>query len=86
MSKTYEAYHEVMGRFGGEDGFYAAVDAGRVTPTSEDWQRFYVPTRHACCLLADIKRKLAAAAGQIPDDIRLSLARIEGVLLRRQVL
>ncbi|KKL91220.1 hypothetical protein LCGC14_1896920, partial [marine sediment metagenome] len=39
MGKTYETYHEVMGRFGGEDGFYAAVDAGRVTPTSEDWQR-----------------------------------------------
>ena len=80
MSKTYETYHEVMERFGGEDGFYAALDAGRVIPTSEDWQRFYTPRRHACYLLADIKRKLAASGGRIPDDILLSLARIEGLL------
>ncbi|KKL95129.1 hypothetical protein LCGC14_1857690 [marine sediment metagenome] len=79
----YSSLSELLKKYGGNEwGFYNAFDLGHVKVGSEDYNRLYVPKRHACFLLSLITRRLETHRG-LPKGIELSLARIEGLLAGR---
>ncbi|KKN00556.1 hypothetical protein LCGC14_1136660 [marine sediment metagenome] len=78
----YRSWQQVLKEFGGEEGFYDAVDDGRVSSLSDDYNRFYVPGRHSRVILTKIIRHLDTR-DSIPEDLRVSLARLEGLLAGR---
>ena len=80
---TYCSHAQAMSKYPhGVEGFYCAVEEGRVGVDSEDYQRFYVPRVHANYLLYALKGQLRACS-RVPKNIELSLARIEGLLAGR---
>ena len=81
--KPFRSFAIAMSNYGGTKEFYEAVERGAVDVESEDYKRFYVPRTHACYLLAEVKSQLIARRQDIPRDIELSLARIEGLLAGR---
>jgi hypothetical protein len=79
---SYVSWRDVMAKYGGSLGFYRAIEHGVVDERSEDYQRFYVPMRHANVLLQDIARLLAKHEldADAVKDIQYSLAKIASVL------
>lgn len=74
---------DVLADYGGEKGFYEAIDDERIAHDSEDYRRFYISRHHAYYMLKEIKNQLIGRRMEIPRNIELSLARIEGLLAER---
>ncbi len=58
---TYDSpptWTETMEKYGGRDGFYRAIDSGKVGESSEEYHMFYVAQVHAVLILKDILKEL----------------------------
>ena len=74
-------WRDVLREYGGEIGFYKAVEDGVIVPDSDDYERFYVATRHARVLLQQV-RELLRARGLSSEAIGDRLTLISDLLSR----